>query len=88
MRRQGSAGRVDDDVRVGRRFAEPARGAATDRADERVIAVDHDPDDRPVGGAPVGRGLDLDLFGGREKGELAGFEAHEVSVAHLASIRW
>jgi hypothetical protein len=38
---------------------------------------------RPAGS----RGLDLDLLGFGEKSKIAGFEAHTVSVAHLAAIR-
>ena len=81
--RQRPVARVDRDRRVGDRLAVPARGRAVDRTDEGVVAVDDDPDDRPVGGAIGSRGLDLDLFGRVEQGELAGIEAHGASVAHL-----
>ena len=60
---------------------------AVDGSDEDVAGIDDDPDDRAMGGAVRGRGLDLDLLGCVEQRQVGGFEAHSGSVAHLGRIR-
>src|SRR6266508_3711402 len=80
---QPSTGRVDDDVRVGDRLPVPSPPGTADAADERIGAVGDDPDDRSVDrGVGRGRGLDLDLFGLAERGQIVWREGHDRSVAH------
>ena len=84
-RRQRAIARVDRHLRVRDHFLVPAGAGAANRPDERVVAIDDDPDDRPVGGSAWHCGLDLDLLGFVEQGEIVGGESHRRSVAHLAA---
>jgi hypothetical protein len=78
-RRGGQAATVDvkGDARVRERLAVPAGGRTPIRPDERVaVLVDDHPDRRPVSGSLGSLGLDLDLLGGRDPGEVVRRKAH------------
>ena len=72
--REAAPSDVDGNGRIGDGLAVPAAARAPERADVDDAVLGHDPDDRAVGFAGLGSGLDPDLLRCRDRGEVGFLE--------------